>query len=71
MPEDTGAGRGGVGGVTVTSTQMRMDPSAVSVSRAGCAGGRKEGELPCPPSSESNLPSFMCHTLGVIMTIAP
>ena len=61
---------GGVGGVTVTSTQMRMAPSAVSVSRAGCAGGRKEGELPCPLSSESRPPNLMSHTLGVIMTIA-
>ena len=59
MLEDKGAGRAGDGGVTVTSTQMRMDPSAVSVSRAGCAGGRKDGELPSPVSSESNPPSLM------------
>ena len=47
----------GGGGATVTSTQMRIAPSAVMVSRAGCDGGSSVAP-PCALSSAAQDHTF-------------
>ena len=54
----------GLGGVRVTSTQIRMTASAVRVSSAGCDGGSSMAPLPgSSASAQDSMLSASIHTM--------